>query len=58
MEDVSEPHKVQNRRRVSPYYIAGVYLILEKKAHAFAWLETSYAEGEWWMVFLHVDLPP
>jgi Flp pilus assembly protein TadD len=43
------------RRYVSPYVMARVYLGLDEKDQALAWLERTYEHRSWWMTFLKFE---
>src|SRR5450432_829294 len=43
------------RRYVSPFSIAMIYAALNEKDEAFAWLEKSYRDREWWLVWIKMD---
>lgn len=43
------------RHYVSPYHRSLIFLSLEQKDEAFAWLERAFAERAEWMIYLSVD---
>jgi len=58
----TEAHKVLDTlqdqaksRYVAPFFIAMIYTGLDEKDQAFAWLEKSYQEREWWLCWLKMD---
>jgi hypothetical protein len=43
------------RRYISPYSIAVIYLGLGDKEQAFAWLNRAYQERDNWLIYLNVE---
>ena len=42
-------------RYVAPFFIAIIYIGLTEKDEAFAWLEKSYQDREFWLCWLKMD---
>jgi eukaryotic-like serine/threonine-protein kinase len=42
-------------RYVASYWIAIIYVGLDEKDEAFAWLEKAYQERSWWLVWIKMD---
>jgi Flp pilus assembly protein TadD len=51
----AELKELSNRRYVSSYWIAMIYVGLDEKDEAFAWLEKAYQERSWWLLFIKMD---
>ena len=48
--------KEQSKQRfVASYWIALIYVGLDEKDEAFAWLEKAYQERSWWLVWIKMD---
>ena len=48
--------KEQSRRSYVPsYWIAMIYVGLDEKDEAFAWLEKAYQERSWWLLWIKID---
>ncbi len=52
---LQEMNELSKQRYVSSYYMATVYVALNDKEQAFAWLEKAYEERDGWIVCLKVD---
>ena len=47
--------ELSNQRYVSPYFIAMIYVGLDEKDDAFAWLEKAYQERSFFLLFIKTD---
>jgi eukaryotic-like serine/threonine-protein kinase len=47
--------ELSKRRYVASYWIAMIYVGLDEKDEAFAWLEKAYQERSWWLCWLKMD---
>lgn len=52
---IEELQALSNRRYVSPFEIALVYIGLGDTGEAFRWLDRAYEERSFWLVLLNVD---
>lgn len=52
LADLKEQSK---RRYVAPFWIAMIYVGLDEKDDAFAWLEKAYQDREWWLIWIKMD---
>ena len=52
LDDLKEQSK---KRYVSPYWIAMIYVGLDEKDEALAWLEKAYQERSWFLVWIKMD---
>jgi eukaryotic-like serine/threonine-protein kinase len=52
LADLKEQAKT---RYVASYWIAMIYVGLDEKDEAFAWLEKAYQERSWWLVWIKMD---
>ena len=52
LAELKEQSKV---RYVASYWIAMIYVGLDEKDEAFAWLERGYQERSWWLVWIKMD---
>lgn len=52
LADLKEQSK---KRYVAPYWIAMIYVGLDEKDEAFAWLEKAYQERSWFLVWIKMD---
>jgi tetratricopeptide (TPR) repeat protein len=52
---LAELKDLSKRRYVSSYWIAMIYVGLDEKDEAFAWLEKAYKERSWWLLFIKMD---
>ncbi len=50
-----ELKELSKQRHVAPYWIAMIYVGLDEKDEAFAWLEKAYQERSWWLVWIKMD---
>lgn len=47
--------ELSKRRYVASYWIAMIYVGLDEKDEAFAWLEKAYQERSWWLLWIKMD---
>jgi len=52
---LAELKELSKRRYVAPYWIAMIYVGLDEKDEAFAWLEKAYQERSWFLVWIKMD---
>jgi serine/threonine protein kinase/Tfp pilus assembly protein PilF len=52
---LAELKKQSKERYVASYWIAMIYVGLDEKDEAFAWLEKAYQERSWWLVWIRTD---
>jgi serine/threonine protein kinase/tetratricopeptide (TPR) repeat protein len=52
---LAELKELSKRRYVASYWIAMIYVGLDEKDEAFAWLEKAYQERSWWLVWIKMD---
>jgi eukaryotic-like serine/threonine-protein kinase len=52
---LDELKKKSTERYVAPYWIAMIYVGLDEKDEAFAWLEKAYQERSWWLVWIKME---
>ena len=52
---LAELKELSKRRYVASYWIAMIYIGLDEKDEAFAWLEKAYQERSWWLVWIKMD---
>jgi len=54
-ELLTELKELAKRRYVESFLIAMIYVGLDEKDEAFAWLEKAYQERSWWLVWIKMD---
>ena len=54
-KSLAELEDMSKHRLVAPYWMAAVHAGLGENDEAFSWLEKSYTERSWWLVFLKMD---
>ncbi len=52
---IAELKEKAKERYVPPFWIAAIYVGLDEKHEAFAWLEKAYQDREWWLVWIKMD---
>ncbi|HAF13062.1 MAG TPA: hypothetical protein DCK99_05045 [Blastocatellia bacterium] len=52
---LTELKELAKRRYVASFWIAMIYVGLDEKDEAFAWLEKAYQERSWWLVWIKMD---
>lgn len=52
---LAELKELSKGRYVASYWIAMIYVGLDEKDQAFAWLEKAYQERSWWLVWIKMD---
>ena len=52
---IAELKEKAKERYVPPFWIAAIYVGLDEKDEAFAWLEKAYQDREWWLVWIKMD---
>ncbi|HVS20231.1 MAG TPA: protein kinase [Pyrinomonadaceae bacterium] len=52
---IAELHEQAKHRHVTPYWLAMTSIALGDKDDAFKWLEQSYEERSFWLIFLKMD---
>ena len=52
---IRELQEVSQKQYVSPYYIAMIYAGLGERDEAFAWLERTFQNRDWWLLWLGVE---
>jgi serine/threonine protein kinase/tetratricopeptide (TPR) repeat protein len=52
---LAELKELSKGRYVASYWIAMIYVGLDEKDEAFAWLEKAYQERSWWLVWIKMD---
>ena len=52
---LAELKEQSKRRYVASYWIAMIYVGLDEKDEAFAWLEKAYQERSWFLVWIKMD---
>jgi tetratricopeptide (TPR) repeat protein len=52
---LAELKEQSKRRHVASYWIAMVYVGLDEKDEAFAWLEKAYQERSFWLLWIKMD---
>jgi len=52
---LAELKELSKRRYVASYWIAMIFVGLDEKDEAFAWLEKAYQERSWWLVWIKME---
>ena len=54
-KSLAELKELSKGRYVAAYWTAVIYVGLDEKDEAFAWLEKAYQERSWWLVWIKMD---
>ena len=54
-QTLAELLRLNKQQHIQPFHLASVYMALDGREQAFAWLEKAYQERGVWLLFLHLD---